>query len=349
MQKASDLKIYVVGNSRSGTTMMARILGNHPDIYAFHEVHFFEHLWATREKDKSLSTYDALSLAALLIGKHREGYFSRINPYEYMGAAKEIVSSIKDDTLTAVKVYAAFHRYETLLKGKRIPCEQTPQNVFYIGEILELFPEARVINMIRDPRDVLLSQKWKWKRHFLGAKNIPLLEAFRCWTNYHPITINKLWNAAVTAGERYDKDTRVFSLRFEDLLQNPAEELRKICKFVGVSYDNNLLLVPQVGSSSETDKTVKKGINKSKTGNWQKGGLTSTEISISQRITGIFMQKYNYEIIQTGSHSFRELYYILSFPVKTAFALFLNLKRMKNLREAVMLRLRGRSPAKPQI
>lgn len=39
-----NLGIFIVGNSRSGTTMMGRILGNHTDVFTFHELHFFEQL-----------------------------------------------------------------------------------------------------------------------------------------------------------------------------------------------------------------------------------------------------------------------------------------------------------------
>ena len=44
--------------------------------------------------------------------------------------------------------------------------------------------------MIRDPRDVMLSQKNKWKRRFLGAKQIPLREVVRSYVNYNPILIS---------------------------------------------------------------------------------------------------------------------------------------------------------------
>ncbi|WP_263786843.1 sulfotransferase [Salinibacter grassmerensis] len=37
---------FVVGSSRSGTTMMGRILGRHPAVYTFHELHFFEQMWS---------------------------------------------------------------------------------------------------------------------------------------------------------------------------------------------------------------------------------------------------------------------------------------------------------------
>ncbi|NIP95612.1 MAG: sulfotransferase, partial [Akkermansiaceae bacterium] len=43
-------------------------------------------------------------------------------------------------------------------EGKRIPCTQTPRNVYYLREILGAYPDARVIWMVRDPRAVLCSQ-----------------------------------------------------------------------------------------------------------------------------------------------------------------------------------------------
>ena len=48
-------QIFVVGNSRSGTTMMGRILGNHPDIFTFKELHFFGQLWCSNETNNRLN------------------------------------------------------------------------------------------------------------------------------------------------------------------------------------------------------------------------------------------------------------------------------------------------------
>ena len=41
--------------------------------------------------------------------------------------------------------------------------DQTPRHVFYIGELIEMYPGAKFVHMVRDPRAVLLSQKRKWK------------------------------------------------------------------------------------------------------------------------------------------------------------------------------------------
>ena len=44
MKTESISYVFIVGNSRSGTTMMSRVFGNHPEIHAFNELHFFGNL-----------------------------------------------------------------------------------------------------------------------------------------------------------------------------------------------------------------------------------------------------------------------------------------------------------------
>ena len=117
-----------------------------------------------------------------------------------------------------------------------------------------MFPDAVVINIVRDPRDVLLSQKNKWHRRFLGARNIPLTEAIRAWANYHPYTIARLWVAAVRTAMRYVGHPRFVSIRYEDLLKQPEETIRSLCSVTGLAFTEEMLDVPQVGSSTGMDK-----------------------------------------------------------------------------------------------
>ena len=49
--KNDTKQIFVVGSSRSGTTMMGRILGSHTDIFTFNELHFFGTIWS-KHSDK---------------------------------------------------------------------------------------------------------------------------------------------------------------------------------------------------------------------------------------------------------------------------------------------------------
>src|SRR4026208_1992639 len=97
--------IFVVGNSRSGTTMMGRILNNHERVHTFPELHFFEQLWSSSEKNKILSNEEALKLAALLLNISRAGYFAKKNTQDFSEEANQIISSISPAELTSLEIF----------------------------------------------------------------------------------------------------------------------------------------------------------------------------------------------------------------------------------------------------
>lgn len=331
--------IFIVGNSRSGTTMLGRILGNHAQVFTFGEIHFFEHLIdsETITKKSAWPEERCLTLLERLLTTARDGFFTKVEPGKYRGDAVRIFSDAKG--YDPVSIYYAFLLAESAKHGKTIPCEQTPRYLFFVQEILEAFPEAVVINVVRDPRDVLLSQKNKWRRRFLGARNIPITEAVRAWANYHPYTIARLWVSAVGAASRYLEHPRFISVRYEDLLSEPEKTVRALCVLAGLDYSVKLLEVPQVGSSSGMDKPDKRGIDASRTGGWRKGGLTSTELTICERVCGEEMRRMGYESENISTATWRYWLSMGGFIVKVTLALALNLRRTRNLRETLRRRL----------
>lgn len=331
--------IFVVGNSRSGTTMMGRILGRHPDIHTFGELHFFEQQVdaETVRSRPAWSEEQCLALLERLLTTARDGFFARVEAGKYKEDAERILEIV--NARDPVFVYRAFLFFETHRSGKVIPCEQTPRYLFFVREILEVFPESVVINMVRDPRAVLLSQKNKWRRRFLGARNIPLSEVVRAWANYHPYIISRLWVAAVRAARPYTGHPRFVSIRYEDLLDKPEETVRAICSYIGVEYHPGMLEVPQVGSSSGMDRPDRCGIDASRMGAWRKGGLTKTELSICERVCKEELQRLGYECNNPQAAFWRIWLSMGGFVFKAILALALNLKRTKNLRETFRRRM----------
>lgn len=329
--------IFVVGNSRSGTTLMGRILGRHSSVFTFDELHFFEELWSPEADSGDIPKQKAIELAARLLNIQRNGYLTQKDSQDFIAEAQEILKDVPE-MLPPPKVYDAFMKYEAKQHNKTIPCEQTPQNVFYIGEILKQFPEAKIINMVRDPRDVLLSQKRRWRRALI-AKNVSKFNGFRYWMNYHPITISKLWNGAISAADKYAEDNRLKTINFEQLLSNSETTVKEICQFLELSFENTMLDVPQVGSSSEQDQPERKGINKERSESWKKGGLNNTELYICQNITKDCMEKHGYkpEPITTNPLSLGSSY--ATFPLKISLALLLSLKRMRRITATIKRRL----------
>ncbi len=329
--------VFVVGNSRSGTTMMGRILNNHSRIYTFPELHFFEQLWSSRDQNKKIDGTTAQALAARLINIAREGYFARLHIDDYLNEAETCLGSVPTEGLYPHEVLARVVRAEVVRHQKDIACDQTPQNVFYIKEILQLFPDALFINMVRDPRDVLLSQKRKWRRRFLGGTHANWYETIRAWVNYHPITISRLWVAAVRAGAQGDLQ-KVHTVYFEQLLQHPDDVIEGICQFLNISYSAHLKEVPQVGSSSGMDQAESKGINKARLQSWRSGGLSKAELWLCQKICKDTMCTHGYEPIPVAWTPW-VIGQVVAFPVKLAVALVMNLHRMKNIVETIRKRL----------
>ena len=335
--------LFVVGNSRSGTTMMGRILGNHPDVFTFGELHFFGQLWSPSFSSE-LNMSEAEELVSKLFSVQREGYRKHGNSKSFLEDARKFCETLSNFPLAPTELFSAFLCYEASLKDKTIPCDQTPRNVFYIDEILKFYPQAKIINMIRDPRDVLLSQKRKWKRRFLGGTDLPIKESFRDWINYHPITISRIWHTAVSAADRFSNNDNVLSIYFEQLLANPETTVEKICKFIDIGYSSTLLQVPQVGSSVNEDNVGQLGINPNRAGNWNESNvnvskLNSSEIYISQRLNGTLMKKHNYIPVFIRPNIFSLLVNLVSFPIKLALAFLCNLDRIKNIRETLRRRL----------
>jgi len=323
------MSIFITGNSRSGTTMMSRILGNHADVFSFQELHFFDEQF----QGKRVTKESAIKLYAKLCAIQRNGYFGNHTITPFYEEAKQSIGEFI--IFSEMEVYKKFIFDEAKRNHKKIPCKQTPQNIFYINEILEIFTDARVVVMIRDPREVLLSQKNKWKRRKLSGGEIPLWEALRSRINYHPITISKIWNAAAKQGLLFKNDKRVLTVHFEKLVSDPENVIKEVCEHVGISYSNNLLDIPVVGSSNKTDNSQIRGVDKNKTGQWNQGGLNTTEIAICEKINSALMQQVGYNLSEIPPNILLQSWYYFSLPFRVALALLFNLKRLKNSKKIV--------------
>jgi len=212
-------QIFVVGSGRSGTTMLSRILNIHNQIFTFHEMHFLGLMYSSNNLNTLLKKKDSVNLLSELLAIQENGIFLKKRKSQFKNKSEKYLGNF--DNLKAVEVYKIFLETVTKEKGCTISCEHTPRNIFYLPELFLAFPNAKFIHMVRDSRDVLLSQKKKWKRRFLGVSKIPLLEVLRSYLNYHPITSSKFWQSAVLHGHKMEDNDRVKSVKFEQLLHNP--------------------------------------------------------------------------------------------------------------------------------
>jgi hypothetical protein len=331
--------IFVVGNSRSGTTMLGRILGRSSEVLTFNELHFFEQMWTPSIPAGKIGLEKAIQFTARLLGIQREGYYAQSDLSQYGDEAERLVAALPGE-LNAPQVFAAFLGYEANLHGKTIACDQTPRNIYYIHELLTYYPNAYIVHIIRDPRDVLLSQKNRWRRRGFAKKRIPLRESVRYWVNYHPISVSLLWESGIKAWEKHKGHSRVYSIQFENLIENPDGTIRDVCQFLGLEYSPVMLEVPQVGSSHGKDRPDRFGINKEITGRWQRASrMDSVDLTICQKITKKHMLEFGYPLAKFQFNSFYYLWVLLLWPIKFAMTILVNLDKSQNLFSFIIRRL----------
>lgn len=126
--------------------------------------------------------------------------------------------------------------------------ESTPSHLLHIPEIWRDFPDARVIHVVRDGRDVALSlQKQGWIRPLPWDRNERLLVA------------GIYWSWAVATGRKYGRalGTQYTEVRFEDLVGNPRQILSRLEPFVEHDLDYDRIQANGIGSVSQPNTSFR--------------------------------------------------------------------------------------------
>ena len=331
--------IFIVGNSRSGTTMLGRIFGLNSHVHTFDELHFFEQQISAEDLDQNpLWPVDKLlRLGERLITSSRKGLFAPLEPGQYRAEAQLIVDGLAEPR--PVDLYYAILQAHAEEWGKSIPLEQTPRYLFLAGEILQRFPGSHMINIVRDPRDVLLSQKNRWRVRSLADKNVPFIWTVRSWSNYHPFVTSKLWNSSVRKAAEMAKHPRFHSISYEELLRDPDKVLKQLCEDIGLQFEASMLQISQIGSSTGNDRPERLGFDKSRIGAWKMGGLSQAELKICEQVTGLQMIAHGYSLADEPANPLGVSLLKASFPFKLVIAGLVNLNRVSNLRQVIARRL----------
>ncbi len=222
---------FVVGNQKSGTTWLMRMLDAHPEILCKGEGRFFGGSWRQKSLKQRDTKRPASSLRyAILDAEYLRLWIERSVWSRNDGADEHL------DNLTRMAI-DYFLGGELLKSGKRIVGDKspllTPQT---IREISAIYPDAKVIHIIRDGRDVAVSAAHHARNFGKGRKQDAQGES----SAFPEGQLEKLaaeWASRVgkTAkdgpellGENYTE------VRYEDLLHEPGAEIQRLLTFLAV-------------------------------------------------------------------------------------------------------------------
>jgi hypothetical protein len=244
--------VFIVGVSRSGTTLLRRVLDRHPLIGIATENHYLGHLlpWeGARHYFRRVGDLQQDQAVRDLVDLIYSGGFQRrsrlreVSPYwrwlTTKVPRKDIETRLLESDRSERGVFEAFLRIYADRRGKTIIGEKTPAHLDYVETLLEWFPNGRIVHMIRDPRAIYVSEARRRAERGTTApfrwlvRIGPIMRAF--------IFVQVVWVWARALGRhrvlkrRYPD--RYLGIRFEDLVADPESTVERICAHLGVKSD----------------------------------------------------------------------------------------------------------------
>lgn len=215
--------IFIVGFPRSGTTLLQLIVASHPGIGSAPETHYYNHVLHPIPQDH----WDRLSLGEVQIIVDR---FSRKPsleiPESLETALKRSVSQDGLDTSTILHNVMQAIGQEAC---RRRWVEKTPRHSGHIQDILRDFPRAKVLLLLRDPRDAIASLLVGHDPHPTGAEAVGyLMKQIRAWNS----EIHQVYQTV-------REESSCLVVRYEDIVKSPPSVVTKIFKFLGEEPPKN--------------------------------------------------------------------------------------------------------------
>jgi hypothetical protein len=293
-------KFFIFGHARSGTTLLMRLARLHPEVHCNYQAHFF-----TRQPLlKSLvDTPEAEEWLRRKSNRWNQG--RDLSPLVLRAAADFIMER------DAAKV------------GKRIVGDKSPSSTIHgqaVRDLHAVYPDAKLVYIVRDGRDVLISERFRnlvEESKFLKAEDKRIIEELRkdqaqfmngthsIFTEIFIRRVAKGWVANLQ--ETKEEGRRLFgenycSLRYEDLLSRPFDEMQQLWKFLGVRADPSLekATMDEMSSNPDEEWQAKRNENiasflpKGQAGNWQRL-FTARDKAIFKEAAGELLIKWNYE------------------------------------------------------
>jgi len=257
MTGATADHIFIVGVSRSGTTLVRHVLNSHSQLAIAPESHYLGHQFpgagveaVLRQRFPNRATP---AEASALVDFLYDGGLERATRWRSPSRLWQWVKRrLPADELR--ERFLASDRSERALfsailaayagrKGKPISGEKTPAHLYHVDTLLSWFPNGRVVHMMRDPRAIFVSDLRR-RRRSPGA--VPYQALARIPGALDVLLLGQVtlaWSRAARcarANQRRYPD-RFHVVRFEDLVADPEATIRQLAQFVGVDYEAMML------------------------------------------------------------------------------------------------------------
>ncbi len=247
-----DKLLFIIGSPRSGSTLLSRMLGAHPQIHAPAEPHLLTPL-------AHLGYYETVQQAAY-------------DPIISQRGARELVRELpngEEDYLDGLRAYTNT-LYSRLLgqTSASLLLDKTPAYALVLDFVARLYPTAKYVVLVRHPMAIWSSfvESFFDGDHAVAHDHNPLLERY------------------VPAIARFlrDRPAALCPVRYEDLVQAPEQQIARICDFVDLPFEPGMVNYGEQGS----EKATARGLGDPMTVAKQKRPTTASLAKWARGMTG---------------------------------------------------------------
>ena len=262
--------VHIIGHGRSGTSILGALCRYYLGLGIGTESQFIPRYYRLISKYGDLKIES--NLRQLIKDISTERYFERSRKFNnYVFDPEKAFQSVKERTYPGV-LNAVFMQLADHLGMERW-AEKTPDHTENLPMLEELFPDSQYIIIVRDGRDVALSE---FLRPF-GENN-----AYSAAVKW-----KKEMKSVISFYQSLTED-RYILIRYEDIMTDPVMEMNRLIEFLDIADDDDKL--KNFVAEDIVDNLMLGNFNKWKT------QMSPKDIRVFNSVTGDILSKYNYDV-----------------------------------------------------
>lgn len=239
-------QFFILGNPRSGTSLLRLILNSHKDIVVPPESGFL--LWWYKKYSKwTTESSQNQGLVDQYIFDLKSSKKMETWNVDYNTLCNSINKNQPDSYLSlSQQVSLAYANQQG--KSPYLIGDKNNYYIHHLQELHQLAPHAKYLHIIRDGRDVACSYK--------------ALEKLNTDSPYKPTLPTKIgiianeWvenNQKILAFSKMIAPSNYFSIRYEDLILSTEKQTKSLCDFFRIEYDKNMMLYYEHNKSNKEE------------------------------------------------------------------------------------------------
>lgn len=267
--------VFVAGLERSGTSLLFALLGSHPDIAMTRRTNLWRYVYGQ---------YGDLADPVQL-----ERCLSTLRHYKRLVVLDLDFDAIRRDFLagpaTYTRLFESIWRQVADRQGKPRWGDKSLLTERFAELVFDAYPGARILHMIRDPRDRFASVQARWGNRLGGVGGG---------------TAEWVQSAELALRNEADFPGSYRTVRYEELASQATETLMSVCRFIDAPWSEEMLGMASAdsfrerGGNSSYGSRAPGAIASDSIGRFR-SVLSPAQIAFIELAAGEAMRRFGYE------------------------------------------------------